>query len=90
MTRCKFTLPAKRDLKEIAAYIRRDNPEAAERVVKRIRDVCREMLVDFRPSERCAKTCQPGCDVFPSKIMSSIFTAVILCKLFAFFMARGM
>src|SRR2546423_233611 len=64
MSRCKFTLPAKRDLKEIAAYIRRDNPEAAERVVKRIQDVCREMLVNFPAVETMREDWSAGLGCF--------------------------
>jgi plasmid stabilization system protein ParE len=40
MSRCVFTGPARQDLKEIAAYIRRDNPVAAARTVERIRETC--------------------------------------------------
>ncbi len=63
MSRCQFTAPARQDLKEIAEYIRRDNVEAARRVVARIRDVCKRTLTafpgggtirdDLRPGLRC-------------------------------------
>lgn len=38
MSRILWTLPAVEHLKEIRAYIRQDNPEAASRVVKAIRE----------------------------------------------------
>ncbi len=47
MSRVVFTAPAKQDLREIAAYIRRDNPAAAKRVVARIREVCNTTLAMF-------------------------------------------
>ena len=47
MSRVIFTAPAKQDLREIAAYIARDNPDAAIRVVSRIRDVCKTTLATF-------------------------------------------
>jgi|SRR5689334_1297453 len=63
MSRCTFTHPAKLDLREIAEYIRRDNSDAATRVVQRLRDVCKEMLAkrpgagtmreDLSPGLRC-------------------------------------
>ena len=63
MSRALFSAPAKEDLKEIAAYIHRDNPQAAKRVVQRIREVCKETLArlpgagtmrdDLSPGLRC-------------------------------------
>jgi toxin ParE1/3/4 len=47
MSRVVFTAPAKQDLREIAAYIRKDNPDAAKRVIARIREVCQTTLVKF-------------------------------------------
>lgn len=47
MSRARFTLPAKQDLKEIVAYIRRDNPQAARKLVARLREVCQTTLVMF-------------------------------------------
>jgi toxin ParE1/3/4 len=47
MSRYRFTGPARQDLQEIAAYIRKDNPEAARRTIHRIREVCKTTLVRF-------------------------------------------
>jgi plasmid stabilization system protein ParE len=42
--RYRFAENAKRDLEEIAAFIGKDNKRAAQRVVKRLREVCRTTL----------------------------------------------
>lgn len=47
MSRCRFTDVAKADLRDIAQYIRRDNPAAARQTVKRLREVCQSTLVMF-------------------------------------------
>lgn len=47
MSRYQFSSPAKQDLKEIAAYIRRGNPKAAKKLIERLREVCRTTLVMF-------------------------------------------
>jgi toxin ParE1/3/4 len=51
-------------LKEIAAYIRRDNPQAAKRVVERIRDVCKKTLVAFPQGGTMRDDLSPGLRCF--------------------------
>lgn len=63
MSRVIFTAPARQDLREIAAYIRKDNPVAAKRTIARIRDVCQTTIArmpacgtmrdDLLPGLRC-------------------------------------
>jgi plasmid stabilization system protein ParE len=45
--RYQFSDQAERDLRKIASHIRKDNPTAAVRFVKRLRKVCRTTLVMF-------------------------------------------
>ena len=45
--RYHFSDQAERDLRDIAAHIRKDNQPAAIRFVKRLRNVCRTTLVMF-------------------------------------------
>jgi plasmid stabilization system protein ParE len=45
--RYHFADAAKRDLKDIAAYIGKDNKAAAIKMVSRLREVCRSTLVMF-------------------------------------------
>ena len=47
MSRYRFAAAAKEDLRDIAAYIRRDSPVAARKTVERIREVCQTTLVMF-------------------------------------------
>jgi plasmid stabilization system protein ParE len=64
MSRYRFTAPAKQDLQEIAAHIRRDNPEAAKRVVQRIREVCKTTLVMFPEGGTQRDELSPGLRCF--------------------------
>jgi addiction module RelE/StbE family toxin len=48
MTRVRFTRAANDDLAAIAAYIKRDNPRAAESVGRRIEQLC--VSLAFAPS----------------------------------------
>lgn len=47
MKRYLLTSAAQQDLREIAAFIAKDNPPAAKRVVGRLKEVCRTTLVMF-------------------------------------------
>jgi len=42
--RIRWTAPGAQDLYTIASYIRRDNPEAARNVAKRIYDTCSSLI----------------------------------------------
>lgn len=64
MSRYRFSLPAKQDLKEIAAYIRRDDPKAAKKVIERIREVCRTTLVMFPQGGTMREELAPGLRCF--------------------------
>ena len=64
MRRYRFTAPAKRDLQEIAAYIRRDNPQAAKHLVERLREVCRTTLVTFPGGGTRREDLAPGLRCF--------------------------
>jgi len=64
MSRCQFAAPARQDLKEIAAYIRRDNPDAAKRVVQRIREVCNTTLAAFPGGGTMRDDLSPGLRCF--------------------------
>jgi plasmid stabilization system protein ParE len=45
--RYHITPAAQQDLREIAEFIRKDNPQAAHRVVTQLKMVCRTTLVMF-------------------------------------------
>ena len=64
MSSYRFTEPAKQDLREIAAYIRRDNPAAARRTVARLREVCRTTLVMFPAGGTQRDDLSPGLRCF--------------------------
>ena len=64
MSRYRFSLPAKEDLKEIVAYIRRDNPKAAKKVIEQIREVCRTTLVMFPQGGTMREELAPGLRCF--------------------------
>src|SRR5262245_55657973 len=64
MARLVFTAPARQDLREIAAYIRRDDVEAARRVVGRIREVCKTTLVMFPKGGTMREDLCPGLRCF--------------------------
>jgi toxin ParE1/3/4 len=64
MSRVVFTAPAKHDLREIAAYIRRDNAAAARRVVTRIREACKTTLVMFPEGGTMRDDLYPGLRCF--------------------------
>ena len=60
MSRVVFSAPARRDLREIAAYIGRHDPEAAKRVVARIREVCKSTLATFPAGGTMRDELRPG------------------------------
>ena len=64
MSRYRFSAAAKSDLKEIAAYISRDNPPAARRLVARLREVCRTTLVMFPQGGTQRDDLSPGLRCF--------------------------
>jgi toxin ParE1/3/4 len=64
MSRVAFAGPAKQDLREIAAHIRRDNPAAARRVVARIRETCRTTLAIFPEAGTMRDDLDPGLRCF--------------------------
>ena len=47
MMRYQLTLQAEEDLKEIAAYISKDSPKAAARLVRKIREKCRLVVARY-------------------------------------------
>jgi toxin ParE1/3/4 len=61
--RYRITPAAQQDLRDIADFIAKDNPQAAHRVVNRLKSVCRTTLVmfpecgtqcdEYRPGMRC-------------------------------------
>jgi toxin ParE1/3/4 len=61
--RYRLTPAAQQDLRDIAEFISKDNPQAAHRVVTRLKTVCRTTLVmfpecgtqcdEYRPGMRC-------------------------------------
>lgn len=59
-----FADNAKRDLKDIAAYIGKDNKPAAIKVVKRLREVCRTTLVMFPEAGTRCDELLPGMRCF--------------------------
>jgi plasmid stabilization system protein ParE len=68
MARLTVTESARADLREIRAYIVKDNPAAARRVVERLRTQARKQ----RPAlAGAAGICGPSCSPFRSASMSS-------------------
>ncbi|MCI0360054.1 MAG: type II toxin-antitoxin system RelE/ParE family toxin [Planctomycetaceae bacterium] len=64
MKRFQLTPAAQQDLREIADFISKDNPQAAHRVVTRLKMVCRTTLVKF---PECGTKCDeysPGMRCF--------------------------
>lgn len=59
-----FSAPARQDLREIAAYISRHDPEAAKRVVFRIREACKTTLTTFPGGGTMRDELQPGLRCF--------------------------
>jgi toxin ParE1/3/4 len=55
---------AKRDLKGIAAFIGKDNKRAAQKIVKRLREVCRTTLVMFPEAGTKCDELLPGMRCF--------------------------
>ena len=64
MSRVAFSGLAKQDLREIAAYIRSNNPAAARRVVSRIRETCRTTLAMFPEAGTMRDDVLPGLRCF--------------------------
>ena len=64
MSRCRISAPAKDDLRAIATYIRKDNPQAAKRVVEQIRAVCKTTLVMFPLGGTQREDLSPGLRCF--------------------------
>ena len=63
--RYHFAENAKRDLKDIAAYIAsKGNKQAAQKVVKRLREVCRTTLVMFPEGGTMCDELLPGMRCF--------------------------
>ena len=62
--RYHFAENAKRDLKEVAGFIGKDNKRAAQRVVKRLREVCRTTLVMFPEAGTKCDDLLPGMRCF--------------------------
>ena len=64
MKRYRITPAAQQDLRDIADFIAKDNPQAAHRVVSRLKAVCRTTLVMFPEcGTRCDEYRGLGCAV---------------------------
>jgi plasmid stabilization system protein ParE len=70
MARLTITESARADLREIRAYIAKDNPAAARRVVERLRAQARK-LAATPASAGAARICGPICSPFRSASMCS-------------------
>jgi toxin ParE1/3/4 len=64
MRRYRFTDAAKRDMRQIGAYIRKDSRRAARQVVNELRRICRETLVLFPDVGTMRDDLSPGLRCF--------------------------
>lgn len=64
MRRYRFADAAKRDLRKIGSYIRRDSRRAAKQIVDELRRVCRETLVLFPDAGTMRDDLSPGLRCF--------------------------